>query len=206
MIMAKPRLALLLAVTLATAGGCGSSPKRNFYTLQAPASHAARTAVGDSGQPAIVLGPVTVPDTVDRSQIVVRTSENRLDIRDLNRWAEPLRNEIARVLAADLSHNLGGAAVALQGQETAAGEPDLRLAVDVLRFESVLGDSATIEAAWLLRRSSGTPLRGRSSARERVSGPGYEALAAAHARALAKIAQDIAAVTREPGTVSPVGR
>jgi uncharacterized lipoprotein YmbA len=198
----QPRIALLLSVALAAAG-CGSSPKRNFYTLQAPPGPAARTVVSDPNQPVIVVGPVTVPDTVDRLQIVVRTSDNRLEISDLNRWAEPLRNEIARVLAADLSRDLGGAEASVQGQEIAAGEPDIRVAVDVLRFESVLGDAATLEAAWMVRRNEAPPVRGRSLAREPVQGQGYEALVAAHAKALARIGRDIAAAIRE-GKPSPL--
>jgi uncharacterized lipoprotein YmbA len=199
----RPRLALLLLIALAA--GCGSSPKRNFYTLQAPLGTAARTVPSGPAQPTVVVGPVTVPDTVDRAQIVVRTSNNRLEISDLHRWAEPLRGEIGQVLAADLSRELGGMEVFVRGQETATGEPDIRVAVDVLRFDSVLGEAAVLEAAWVVRRHEAPPVRGRTVAREPAGGPGYEALVAAHARALARLGRDIAGVIRTGNTARPAG-
>lgn len=202
--MIRPRLALLLFIALAA--GCGGSPKRNFYTLQAPLGPAARTVLGGPAQPTVVVGPVTVPDTVDRAQIVVRTSGNRLDISDLHRWAEPLRGEIGQVLAADLSRELGGMEIFVQGQETASGEPDIRVAVDVLRFDSVLGEAAILEAAWVVRRHEAPPVRGRTVAREPADGPGYEALVAAHAKALARLGRDIAGVIRTGNTSRPAGR
>lgn len=204
--MIQPRVAILLSLTLAAAAGCGSSPKRNFYTLQAPPGTSARSQVSQVGQPAIVVGPVTVPDTVDRAQIVLRTGDNRLEISDLHRWAEPLRSEIGQVLAANLSRDLGGTQVFVQGWETAAGEPEIRVAVDVLRFDSVLDDAATVEAAWVVRRNQGLPVRGRTAARELLRGQGYEALAAAHARALARISRDIAGVIRGSPISQPAGR
>lgn len=202
--MNQPRLALLLFIALAA--GCGSSPRRNFYTLQAPLGTAARTVPSGPGQPAVVVGPVTVPDTVDRAQIVLRTGDNRLEISDLHRWAEPLRSEIGQVLAADLSRDLGGPQIFVQGQETATGEPDIRVAVDVLRFDSMLGEAAVLEAAWIVRRHEAPPVRGRTAAREPVGGPGYEALVAAHARAVARLGRDIALAIRTGNTARPAGR
>lgn len=195
--MTNHRIALAVSALLAAAvAGCGSSPKRNFYTLQAPPPHSIRSTIADPSQTRLAVGPVTLPEVVDRAQIVVRASDNRLDISDRNRWAEPLQSEIANVLAADLSHQLGITQVSVQGQGT-AGEPDIRVAVDVLRFESVLGGAATIEASWMVRRKGReAPVRGRSVAREAVQGSDYEALAAAHAKALARIGRDIAAVIR----------
>jgi uncharacterized lipoprotein YmbA len=196
MTMVQLRFILVLSALLAAAG-CGSSPKRNFYTLQPPPSASLRSLPGGPARPAIVVGPVTLPDVVDRSQLVVRTGDNRLEISDVHRWAEPLKSEVAAVLAADLSRELGGAQVSVQGQGT-AGEPDIRVAVDVLRFESVLGSSAAMEAVWVVRRKDAAdqPVRGRSMAHEAVQGDGYEALVAAHTRALSRIGRDIAAAIR----------
>ena len=103
----------------------------------------------------VVLGPVTLPDSVDRQQIVTRSGDNRLDISDLHRWAQPLSGAIAAVLADDLYHALGKTTlIGIQGQETAASDPDYRIAIDIRRFEAVLGHSASVEAAWIIRREA----------------------------------------------------
>ena len=82
---------LSIALVAVTAAGCASTPAR-FYTLdptaQAVEAPAARCAV--------VVGPVSVPASVDRPQIVVQVAPNRVDIDEFHRWATPLNDGIAR--------------------------------------------------------------------------------------------------------------
>lgn len=187
-------LAAALAVLLLA--GC-SSAKPRYYTLQAP-SPAASSGVADSAQPAVLVGPVNLPEAVDRSQFVLRTGANTVDISDAHRWAEPLKSQIARVLIAQLSQQLGERRVAALGM-SAVGEQDLRVMLDIQSFESSLTDGAAIEVRWTLSRAKGKAVNGRSVAREALDGEGYQALAAAHGRALARISRDIAAAVRQAG-------
>jgi uncharacterized lipoprotein YmbA len=63
----------------------------------------------------------------------------------------------------------------------------------VQTFQSVPGDSATLNATWIVRRiKDGKTQAGRTAVREPSSGMGYDALVAAHSRALARLSQDIA--------------
>lgn len=190
------RLALCgLALTLLVSAGCARSPQRSYYSLQSPAPQPTRGEAFTPSVMNVVLGPVTLPDSVDRQQIVTRSGDNRLDISDLHRWAQPLSGAIAAVLADDLYRALGKTTlVGIQGQETAASDPDYRIAIDIRRFEAVLGQSASVEAAWIIRRKHAErPLRGQSLAREPVRDASYDALASAYARALGRISRDIAA-------------
>ena len=90
-----------------------------------------------------------------------------------------------------------------------AASAQVRVLVDVQRFESVPGQGVTIEALWSVRRAAEiTPLRtpqrtpqrepqyGHSLVSEPATGPNYDALAAAHARALAAVSRDIAQAIR----------
>ena len=80
-----------------------------------------------------------------------------------------------------------------------AREPDYQVLVDIQRFDSALGEAVTIDALWSIRRAvGGAPRTGRTSVRETVSGAGFDALAAAHSRALVLVSQDIARAIREP--------
>ena len=91
---------------------------------------------------------------------------------------------------------LGGARVSAEAQHAAAGA-QVRVLVDVQRFESVPGQNVTIEALWSVRRTTETEAqRGHSLVSEPVHGPDYDALAAAHARALAAVSRDIAQAIR----------
>jgi uncharacterized protein len=179
--------ALFLALLVAA---CAATPKESFYTLSAPPPL-------ESTAPAtltLIVGPVTVPEAVDRTPMVVRTGPNQVDIADLHRWAEPLKAAIPRVLAAHLGRELPGARVSASRQAS-GGESDFRVAVDVSRFESSLAEGAVIEAAWAVT-GRGKVLRGRTVAREAANPGDYAGIAGAHSRALEKVAKEIAATFR----------
>jgi hypothetical protein len=82
--------------------------------------------------------------------------------------------------------------------------PDYRVTIDVQRFESIQGDAALVEAVWTVRKTAGGETRsGRTVAREPVQGQGFDALAAAHSRAIAKLSADIAAAIRAEAAQKP---
>jgi uncharacterized protein len=179
-----------IAFIAVVVAGCASSPSR-FYTLNS-------TVTGD-GAPAanyaVVVGPVSIPALIDRPQFMVRVATNRVEINEFNRWAEPLNDNIARVVAGDLAALLGTPRVA--AAPLANFDPAWRVTIDIQRFESVRNKSVLIEAVWVVRKVAGNATSsGRTVASEPVHGDGFDALAAAHSRALAKVSGDIAAVIR----------
>ncbi|HET7008899.1 MAG TPA: PqiC family protein [Candidatus Binatia bacterium] len=171
--------------------GCGSTPPSRFYTLSA----ASGTAAGSS-KLSVLVGPVAVPALVDRPQIVVDAGANQVRLDDFNRWAAPLQSAIARVVADNLVAMLGTPQVTLSSQ-TLSADADFRATIDVQSFQSAPGDAATLDAVWTVRRiKDGKSETGRTTAREPVAEKSYDALAAAHSRALARLSQDIAAAVR----------
>ena len=77
------------------------------------------------------------------------------------------------------------------------GDADYRAAIDVQSFQSTLGEAAVLEAVWTVCwTKDGKAETGRTSARETVQTKDYDALAAAHSRALARLSQDIANAVR----------
>jgi uncharacterized protein len=142
-----------------------------------------------------MVGPVSVPAAVDRPQFVVQAAPNRVDVDEFNRWAAPLNDSIAQAVAGDLVKLLGTPNVA--AAPLANFDPAYRVTIEVQRFDSAPGQAALLEAVWTVRKASGGVTRsGRTVAREAVQGDGFDALAAAHSRALAKMSGDIAAAIR----------
>jgi uncharacterized protein len=181
---------IAIAFVSVIAAGCVSAPSR-FYTLNS-------TAQAD-GSPAadyaVVVGPVSIPAEVDRPQFTVQVAPNRVAVDEFNRWAAPLGDNIARAVAGDLAVLLGTPRVA--EVSLANFNPAYRVTIDIQQFESVSGKSATIEAVWVVHKSvGGASQSGRTVASEPVSGDDFDALAAAHSRALAKVSADIAAAIR----------
>jgi len=192
----RARLAILYTLA-ALAAGCASSPSR-FYTLSATASPGS-----SASKVSIAVGPVSMPAAVDQPQIVVSTGANQVTFDEFNRWASPLQDNVARVVAENLAAILGTPRVTLFPL-TLNAEVDYRVQIEVRNFESAPGKLASLDAVWTVRRmKNGKSDTGRTSVREPVQENTYDALAAAHSRALARLSQDIADTVRTLDRASP---
>ena len=180
-------------------GGC-ASPASHLYTLTAaPATAAGQAPCNVS----VMVGPVSVPAAVDIPQIVVSTGPNQVAHDEFNRWASPLQNDIARVVAEDLVAMLGTPRVMLF-QQALSTKPDYQVAIEVQNFESAPGESATVNAVWTVRRvKDGKTETGRTSDREAITQKGYDALVAAHSQAIGRMSQAIADAIRTLDRASP---
>jgi len=195
-----PRIAsgAALCAVVALAAACASSPPSRFYTLSPTASPGTVMS-----KVSVVVGPVSIPAVVDLPQIVVSTGPNQVAIDEFNRWASPLPDNIARVVVENLALLLGTAHVS-QFRQSLNVDADFRVAIEVQSFESAPGDAATLNAAWIVRRlRDGRSEAGRATVREPAPEKGYDALAAAHSRALGHLSQDIADAVRALDRAAP---
>lgn len=183
------RIAIVLA-GLALAA-CGGAPKDNYYTLTAPQAPAA----GAANAVSVFVGPVLVPESVDRAPMVLRIGPNQADVRDDHRWAEPLKHAIPRVVSENLMRELGTTRVSWS--RLGAGQPtDFKVAIDVQRFDSSLEQGAAIDAAWTVTPAKGVARMGRSSIQEAAPTKDPAGVAAAHSKALERLAKEIASQIR----------
>ncbi|HSS70022.1 MAG TPA: PqiC family protein [Casimicrobiaceae bacterium] len=144
----------------------------------------------------VLVGPVSVPSAIERPQIVVTTGVNQVSIDDFNQWVEPVQDNIARVVAENLVTILGTPRVTLF-QSSLGADAEYRVQIEVRNFESAPGKYASFDAVWTVRRVKDSKTEiGRTSVREATTDGSYEALAAAHSRAVARLSQDIADAIR----------
>ncbi|MGF6789489.1 PqiC family protein [Paraburkholderia sp. 35.1] len=193
-VMRRFAAGLMLALAGALLGAC-KSPATNFYTLSPDES---LSSTGASRPIVAVIGPVTIPEIVDRPQIVTRIANNEVAVNEFDRWAQPLGGDIGRVIAADLGALLNSQQISVFD---AVRDPSVvwRVRIDVMRFESVPGRDVTVDVLWTVRppgKVRAITITGRSVARESVSGPGFEPIIAAQDRALASVSRDIAAAVQ----------
>jgi uncharacterized lipoprotein YmbA len=191
-----------VAMIAAMAGACAlaampvgcASPPSHLYTLSPSAS--AGAVDGRTSNLIVAVGPVSIPAVVDLPQIVVRTGPNQVSVDEFNRWASPLQNNIAHVVADNLVALLGTPRVMLY-QQAQNADGDYRVSIDVQIFESAPGDAATLSALWVVRRvKDGQTQIGRTAVREATPEKSYQALAAAHSRALSRLSEDVANAIR----------
>src|SRR5262249_41155389 len=147
-----------------------------------------------SVQTAVMVEPVSVPAAVDQPQIVVQVAPNRVEVEEFDRWDAPLSDNIARAVAGDLSVLLATPNVATA--PLADFNPSYTVAINVQRFEAVREQTALVDAVWVVRDAVGKTRAGRTVAQETLQGQGFDALAAAHSRALTKLSEDIATAIR----------
>jgi len=82
---------------------------------------------------AVVILPVNVPDYLKRSNIVLRKNQEELVFSEFDRWAEPVENGIARVLAENLTSLFNSRFVRTMDQP-GKREGELQLQVNVVEF------------------------------------------------------------------------
>ena len=175
-------------IVVILAAGCGSTPSSRFYTLSATPAPGA----GTPSDLSLAVGPVTIPAVIDRPQIVVSAGPNQVRLDEFNRWASPLQSNISRVVADNLAAILGTPRVSLFPQ-TMSAAADYRVAILVQSFDSAPGEAATLDAVWTVSRAKdGKSQTGRTAVREAAPQGGFDGLAAAHSRALARLSRDIA--------------
>jgi len=180
----------LVGAVLVSAGCLGSSPASRFYTLSTLAPHEGQGGGGDGARVRIRVAPVTVPEGVDRPQMVRRTGDNTVVIDEFDRWVQPLdgllRNTLVQNLGALLpeAHVLGDAVPGLAADRT--------VVVALNRLE--LGAQLSMDAVWfVLPAGADQPERTHRSRLTEAAGSGQPAdLAPALSRAMEKLSREIA--------------
>ena len=148
-----PLLALML-----TLGSCGTTPPSSFYMLAPVSESEARQAsAGGHNDVHIGIGPVQFAEYLDRTQIVTRTDNNQVNLADTHRWAEPLQDNFARILAENLSMMVNTDKVSLHPSRNWS-DIDYQVVVNVWQFDASRDGKASLVANWSIRTNGGSDL------------------------------------------------
>lgn len=179
-------------------GGCATTPAERFYILGSQSTAVTQTTSSDAN---VAITALAIPELVDRPQLVLRTGSNRVAVLENQRWAESLKTGIGRVLATELAAQLGTAAVGLPG-DRASRKNDVLVSIDIGRFDSALDGMVQVDARWSVRGAAdgaavaSAAATGSASVQE-PSGASIDTVVAAHDRALARIAVELARSVRQ---------
>jgi uncharacterized protein len=177
--------------------GCASPPTR-YHTLTPMPPATGSAADGATPCSSILLEHAMVPAEVDRMQLVVHETTTRLTIRETDRWAAPLRDQIPAVLIADLRHLLPAAGISSDPRVVGSAMP-VRLNVDIEEFSALAGQEATVRARWkVVSAAQATSRIGEYTSRQPVPSAQMDAFVLAWSRGLAEVSSAIAASLRCP--------
>ncbi len=144
---ATARSTTLIALASLLLAACGSSPPARHFSL----SPTVPVATGDDTGAivAIGVGPIRIPEYLDRTQIVIRDAGQELLVDEFSRWAEPLTSAFHRVVAADVDNSVDGlAAVAFPWESAVRSVVDYRLLGEVTRFDADRSGRVVLEIQW----------------------------------------------------------
>ena len=168
-------------------------PSRFFTLTPFPQSEQSRPDTNNVNCQFLGIGPIRFPAYLDRDQIVTRAGQNRFDVSENDRWAEPLEENFTRVLSQNLGMLLGGARIVRYPWQTSQ-RPKCQIEMEVLRFEPNTRQEVELLAGWtLIDVSNKTALVSRESRiAARTAAKSMEASVAALSETLGDLSREIA--------------
>ena len=120
---------------------CGTTPASKYYLLSAEV-----TQIPTGSSPSLGVGPIEIPEYLNRNALVYNREGNRLHIANFERWAEPLDSSIGRVVSLNLASLLDTEDV--QSYPWSNGQrPEYAVQVHVLNLDAN-DDRARLVAEW----------------------------------------------------------
>ena len=189
-------IAIILGVTFLISWSCAlrSSTTTKFYILS-PLTRPVLEKQDEKGKKCktIGIGPLHLPAYLDRPQIVTRINPNELKLAEFDNWAEPLKDNVTRVLVENISRLLCTEAVVIFPWKKSS-HIDYQIEIKIVWMDGKLGEKAILVTQWAIIDTSGKSvlLTKTSQYTESVTETTYSALVAAHSRLIATLSHDIA--------------
>lgn len=189
-------LSLLILCFPGCMGGLSKPPQTfllNNWGQPLPDQMVVRYGFEDQSAPKIGIGPVKIPEYLNRPQIVSRLKGNEIYFDEFHLWAEPLKESFARVLAKNLSCLLATDHVFIFPWFGVV-KPEYRLTVDVFRFDGKHGEEVYLDVLWAVYHGDNNLLlkSNRSALKETCPDNSYQALVDAHNLLILRLSVEIA--------------
>jgi uncharacterized protein len=177
------------ALLLTTLSACSSSPAPHLYIIE-PMSASAGTQIDNDLR--IGVGPVTLPELLNRKEIVTHDQRYRVNSAEFDRWAEPLDHNVTNVLAENLSVLIPSDQIIAYPWDS-AHDFDFTVQVRVITFGTNPSGEVVLRASWIIYDAANEPVE-LTKKRYAASRRGNEvvALVAAMSQTIEQLSRDIA--------------
>lgn len=190
--MRRVALGTTMATVVLALAACGASPPVRYHTLMGPVSEVEAASASGAALLVEVL-PVIVPERVNREEIVLVGADGTLDLRQGERWAAPLADEVRQIIGDALWRRLRAADIYAAPLPSGSAASPYRLAVRIERLDAVPGRMAAVAGSWTLRRlPQGKPAVCRAAFTERPADATTQAAVASLTAGTARLAEAIA--------------
>jgi uncharacterized lipoprotein YmbA len=194
----RPTKAILLVVFLFM-GGCtllgGGTyhPSKNYVLSSMYSQEQPPQPIADLSDIGILVGPIRMAMYLDRSDVVIRNSQNEIEIADFASWAGPLPENFSRVLAENLSLWLNTKKVAIF-PGTKLAFYDYSIGVNVTRFDGRPGGKAHLRARWVIldKKRKNMLFQEHTVLSQPIENDSIEAMIASQSRTVVDFSREIA--------------
>ena len=195
------KIVTITFLSLALAGCLGGpSPPANFYMISPLSSpHSDTDSPFATARIHIGLEPVAVPEYLNRNEIVVNLDNTIYQLAEFDKWAEPLSDNLTRVLEENLNNLLQTDSISVFLASESSILFDYRLEVDVLRLDGNLGDQVTLVAQWALLEAEQDDLKliRRSGFNQQAADNTYKELVLAKSGVIEQLCREMAVAIRK---------
>jgi len=176
--------------------GCispGNTPDPRFYMLKAMSENEITQKLDIPAGIITVIGPVKIPQYLDRPQMVTQNEKRMMNMAQFDRWAEPLDSGIARLIVEDLNLLLPGMNFEMFPANFAI-PLNYQVIVGVLQLDGNLKKDLLFVAQWSIVHADTRKLlyTKRSEMTVPVEPHSYAGLADALSKAVASLSTEIA--------------
>jgi len=138
---------MIFAFLLAGCISTSSSPNPRFYMLSSMDKDAVSQKFNMPADVIIEIGPVNIPEYLDRPQIVTQDKNKMLIFAQFDRWGESLDSALVRLLAENLTLMLPGASLQMFPCNFVI-PLKYRVIIDVIQMDSELDKDLFLVAQW----------------------------------------------------------
>ena len=168
-----------------------------FYRLNAGVAMIDAVKMDESANQAVVgLGPIRIPDYLNRPQMVVAISDNQYQLSEEHRWAERLDQNISLALAKFLPSQLGSNRI-VRYPWAQRQIVDYQVSIDIIEFNIDALGRSRLTAQWLIKRKDQPDISRRFDYQVSASTTDYDVMVSAQSACLTKLGQDIAVTLRQ---------
>ena len=187
----------IVVLTLLLSGCMRDSKPAQFYMLNADSGVAGSARVPAAAQgPLIGLGPIRIPEYLNRPQMIVAIADNQYQLSEDHRWAERLDQNISLALFKALPRQIGTDRI-VRYPWPQRQVVDYQVGIDILEFNVDASGQSRLIAQWFVKRKDKPAIDKRSLYQFPASTTDYALMVKAQSQCLTKLGQEISEILRQ---------
>ena len=173
--------------------GCLTSRQASFYTLHSieKGSEERTTALAKEG-PALLIGPIEIPEYLNRPQIITTPNKNVVNFAEFDHWAEPLKHNITRVIIENISLLLNTNKIFVF-PKTSKLPIEYKVDIEIVKLDGKLGENSYLNALWSITdgKTKKVITMDRTNIKEPLNSTDYVSYVSAQSRLLEALCIEI---------------